>query len=189
MWQKLLWRKRQTSSCAAPWTPAQSPTGSSRNSISAQHAYVDGNRVGCHGARILGSESKSRYIKYNESAHKECLTNPISQPSLDISPIWIPSSAMRLLTHRDLHEVTDSSWVSIRFQSRVFRFYAKDGASGRYYMSSQIFFQLLALGFTHLIVLARFVAQIFTSFSLLLPRMCVLYYNFYCIFSWYIPLN
>jgi hypothetical protein len=28
--------------------------------------------------------------KYRESAHMACLTNPISQPCLHISPIWIP---------------------------------------------------------------------------------------------------
>jgi hypothetical protein len=40
---------------------------------------------------------------------------------------------MRFLTHReDLYDVTDSSWVSIRFQSLVFRFYSTDGASGTY---------------------------------------------------------
>jgi hypothetical protein len=44
-----------------------------------------------------------------------CLTNPISQPSVDISPIW---GAMRFLTHReDLYDVIDSSWVQeIRVQ-------------------------------------------------------------------------
>jgi hypothetical protein len=42
--------------------------------------------------------------------------------------------------HReDLYEVADSSWVSIRFQSRVFRFYSIYGTSGRRYISSQIF--------------------------------------------------
>jgi hypothetical protein len=43
-----------------------------------------------------------------------CLTSPISHPSLDIPPIWIPSSVMKFLTHReDLYEVTDSSSDSI----------------------------------------------------------------------------
>jgi hypothetical protein len=28
--------------------------------------------------------------KYKESGHLACLTNPISQPSFDLSPIWIP---------------------------------------------------------------------------------------------------
>jgi hypothetical protein len=45
---------------------------------------------------------------------------------------------LRFLTHReDLYEVTDSLWVSARFQSRVFRCHSTDGTSGRYYMSSQ----------------------------------------------------
>jgi hypothetical protein len=58
-------------------------------------------RVGWDEARILEIESNSRYRKYKESAHMACLTNLISQPSLDISPIWIPLSAMRLATHRE----------------------------------------------------------------------------------------
>jgi hypothetical protein len=56
----------------------------------AQHAYEEGHRVGWEEARILEIESNSRYRKYKESAHMACLTNPISQPSSDISPIWIP---------------------------------------------------------------------------------------------------
>jgi hypothetical protein len=55
-----------------------------------QHAYEEGHRVGCDGARILEIESNSRYRKYKESAHMAYLTNPFTQPSLDISPIWIP---------------------------------------------------------------------------------------------------
>jgi hypothetical protein len=38
----------------------------------------------------LEVESNSRYRKYKESAHMAYSTNPIRQPSLDISPIWIP---------------------------------------------------------------------------------------------------
>jgi hypothetical protein len=49
-----------------------------------------GHRVGWDEARVLEIESNSRYRKYNESAHMTCLTNPISQPSLVIFPIWIP---------------------------------------------------------------------------------------------------
>jgi hypothetical protein len=86
---------------------------------------------------------------------------------------------MRFLTHRaDLCDVTDSSWVSIRFQSRVFRFYSTDGTSGRSYKSYNFFFPLLASVLMHLVLLAGFVAQISTSFSILVPRMCVLYHNF-----------
>jgi hypothetical protein len=53
----------------------------------AQHAYEEGHRVGWDDARVLEIESNSRYRKYKELA---CLINPISQPSLDSSPIWIP---------------------------------------------------------------------------------------------------
>jgi hypothetical protein len=56
----------------------------------AQHAYEEGHRVGWDDARILEIESSSRYRKYKESAHMACLTNPISQPSFDICPIWSP---------------------------------------------------------------------------------------------------
>jgi hypothetical protein len=56
----------------------------------AQHAYEEGHRVGWDEARIFETESNSRYRKYNESAHMACLTNPISQHSVDICPIWIP---------------------------------------------------------------------------------------------------
>jgi hypothetical protein len=53
-----------------------------------QHAYEEGHRIGLDDDRILEVESNSRYRKYKESAHMA--SNPISQPSLDISPIWIP---------------------------------------------------------------------------------------------------
>jgi hypothetical protein len=56
----------------------------------AQHACEEGHRVGWLEARILEIESNSKYRKYKESAHMACLTNLISQPTLDISPIWIP---------------------------------------------------------------------------------------------------
>jgi hypothetical protein len=60
------------------------------NSKLAQYAYEEGHRVGCDEARILEIESNSRYRKYKESAHMASLTNPNIEPSLDISPIWIP---------------------------------------------------------------------------------------------------
>jgi hypothetical protein len=54
----------------------------------AQHAY-EGHRVGWNEARILEIESDSRDGKYKESAHVACSTDPISQPNLEISCIWI----------------------------------------------------------------------------------------------------
>jgi hypothetical protein len=79
----------------------------------AQNAYEEGHRVGWDDARILDIERNSGYRKYKGSAHMACSTNPISQTSLDISPISIPSLVMRFLTHKeDLCEVTDSSCFS-----------------------------------------------------------------------------
>jgi hypothetical protein len=43
------------------------------------------------------------------------LSISIGQPSLDISLKWTPLSAVRLPAHRDLYDVTDSSWVALRF--------------------------------------------------------------------------
>jgi hypothetical protein len=54
------------------------------------YVYEEGHRIGWDEARILEIESNSRYGKYKESAHMACLTNLISQPSFDISPIWVP---------------------------------------------------------------------------------------------------
>jgi hypothetical protein len=85
-------------------------------------------------------------------------------PIQPANPVWAfllsesPSSIMRFLTHReDQYDVAASSWVSIRFLSQVFRFYSRDVASGRYYMSSQIF-PFLCTGAHALGFLARFVA-------------------------------
>jgi hypothetical protein len=56
----------------------------------AQHAYEECHRVVWVEARILEIENNSRYRKYKESVHIACFTNPISQPSMDISPICVP---------------------------------------------------------------------------------------------------
>jgi hypothetical protein len=96
----------------------------------AQHA----SKVDWDEARILEIESNTKYRKYKELAHMACLINPISQPSLDISPIWIPVIS---------DEVTNSQKRSIcvfsrvppwflSFQFRVFSFYSLDGVSGKH---------------------------------------------------------
>jgi hypothetical protein len=55
-----------------------------------KHAYEEGHKVGWDEARVLDIESHRKYRKYKEAAHMACYIDPISQPSLDISPIWIP---------------------------------------------------------------------------------------------------
>jgi hypothetical protein len=77
--------------------------GTLEKSKLAQHALEESHRVGWNGAMILETESNT-YRKYKESAHMACSTNPISQPSWDISPIWIP-----LITN----EVNDSQRRSV----------------------------------------------------------------------------
>jgi hypothetical protein len=39
-------------------------------------------------AKVLKTEPNATYRKYKESAHRSLIDHPISQPSLDISPIW-----------------------------------------------------------------------------------------------------
>jgi hypothetical protein len=56
----------------------------------AQHAYVEGHRICWNEAKVLQIEPNTTHRKYKESAHMFLIDNPISQPSLDISPIWTP---------------------------------------------------------------------------------------------------
>jgi hypothetical protein len=53
-----------------------------------KHAYA-GHRLDWDEAKILEIGSNSRYRKYKESACMAYLTNLSSQPSLEISPVWI----------------------------------------------------------------------------------------------------
>jgi hypothetical protein len=45
--------------------------------------------VGLDEVIIVETVGNSGCMKYKESTHVAYLTNPISQPGLDISPIWI----------------------------------------------------------------------------------------------------
>jgi hypothetical protein len=42
--------------------------------------------------KFLSRKPNATYRKYKEFAHMSLLDHPISQPNLDISPIWTPSS-------------------------------------------------------------------------------------------------
>jgi hypothetical protein len=55
----------------------------------AQDAFEEGHRAGWDEARILKAESNSRCRKYKESTYMACLTNSVSQPIFEISPMWI----------------------------------------------------------------------------------------------------
>jgi hypothetical protein len=90
-------------------------------------------------ARILAIESNGRYRKYNDSAHIACSTKPISQPSLDISPIWIP-----LINNEVFNSQRRSVWRdrspqgSTRFRPRVLRLYSTDGIIGGFQLTEKI---------------------------------------------------
>jgi hypothetical protein len=116
MWQKLHWRKKQTSSRVALSTQAHLQQGLLEKSKLAQHAYEEGHWIGWNDVRILEIESNSRYRKYKELAHMACLPNPISQPSLDISPIWIP-----LVSNEVSNSQRKSVWHD-RFSTFVHKF-------------------------------------------------------------------
>jgi hypothetical protein len=104
----------------------------------AQHVYKERHRAGWDEARIW----KLKVTAGIENTRSRAIWH--AQPIQSANPVWTfllsgsPLLAMRLPVHReDLYDVTDSSCVSIRFQSRVFTFYSTDGTTGRYYMSSQ----------------------------------------------------
>jgi hypothetical protein len=55
----------------------------------AQHVY-EGHEICWKEAKVLQIEPNTTYRKYKESAYMSLIDHLISQPSLDISPIWTP---------------------------------------------------------------------------------------------------
>jgi hypothetical protein len=56
----------------------------------AQRAYKEGHKMCWKEAKVLPTEPNTTYRKYKESALMSQIDHSISQPSLDISPIWTP---------------------------------------------------------------------------------------------------
>jgi hypothetical protein len=56
----------------------------------AKHVYEEGHCMQWKEAKAVQTETNNICGKYKEAAHMACITNPISQPSLEIFPIWIP---------------------------------------------------------------------------------------------------
>jgi hypothetical protein len=54
------------------------------------------NKICWNKVRVLQIEPNTTYGKYKESTHMSLLEHPISQPSLDISPIWTPVIAAEI---------------------------------------------------------------------------------------------
>jgi hypothetical protein len=59
-------------------------------SKSAQHMYEEGHCIKWDEAKAIQKEPNTIYRKHNESAHMAYLENTISQPNLEMSPIWLP---------------------------------------------------------------------------------------------------
>jgi hypothetical protein len=55
----------------------------------AQHAFEEVHKICWNEEKVLQIELNTTYRKYEESTQMSLLDLPISQPSLDISPIWI----------------------------------------------------------------------------------------------------
>jgi hypothetical protein len=81
----------------------------------AQHMYEESRRVGWDEAIILEIESHSRHRKHKESAHMACSANSFWALLLS----WSHLSAMTLLTHRDLYDVTVRVRVRVTLQLTV----------------------------------------------------------------------
>jgi hypothetical protein len=56
----------------------------------AKHAYEEGHCIQWKEAKAVQIETNNICRKYEAAANMACITNPISQPRLEMSPIWIP---------------------------------------------------------------------------------------------------
>jgi hypothetical protein len=54
------------------------------------HLYEEDHRIKWDEAKAIQKEPNTIYRKYKDSAHTAYLENTISQPSLEMSPIWLP---------------------------------------------------------------------------------------------------
>jgi hypothetical protein len=57
-------------------------------SKSSQHAYKESHKMCWKEVKVFQIEPDTTYRKYKESTLMPLVHHPISQPSLDISPIW-----------------------------------------------------------------------------------------------------
>jgi hypothetical protein len=69
----------------------------------AKHAYEEGHHMQWKEAKVVQTDANNMCRKYKEAAHIACIMNPVSQPSLEISPIWI------LLIHEEVGRLLGSS--------------------------------------------------------------------------------
>jgi hypothetical protein len=92
-----------------------------------------------------------------------CLKNLISQPSLDISPVWISLISNEVINPQR-RTVRRNRFFMGFYEVLVSRFYSTDSVSGRHCMFSQILHLTVCIGAHGLGLLARFVAQLLSAF-------------------------
>jgi hypothetical protein len=94
-------------------------------------------------------------------AHMACLTNPISQPRLEISLIGIPLITIEVTNSKRLLW-QDRFFIGFyRFQSWMFCFRSTCITSGRQKIVDNFFRVMICTGFHELCLFARFVAKNF----------------------------
>jgi hypothetical protein len=78
-----------------------------------QHACKEGHKMCWKEAKVLQIEPYTTYRKYKESARMSLLDHPISQPSLDISPIWTPviTAEVRKLQFRPVWILCENCYI------------------------------------------------------------------------------
>jgi hypothetical protein len=69
------------------YNPKQSMFAKSKSD---QPTYERNHNICCNEAKVLQVEPNATYRKCKEYAHMPLIHHPISQPGLDISPIWTP---------------------------------------------------------------------------------------------------
>jgi hypothetical protein len=63
----------------------------------AAHAFEEGHKMAWDQAEMLDAECNSLCRKHKEAAHIMCCNNPISQASVEMSPLWLPLIRKELL--------------------------------------------------------------------------------------------
>ena len=90
MWETIHRRDMQTLTNKSNEHKWNTTNGEIDKSKLEEHSWGQKHRFQCDKASIISKEENSRIRKLKESAFIHCADHVISQPSSDISPIWLP---------------------------------------------------------------------------------------------------
>jgi hypothetical protein len=87
----------------------------------AKHVYEEGHKICRKDVKILQIEPNTTYRKHKESVHMSLVDHPISQPSLDISPIWTPviAAEVRKLQLRPVYIIRENCFIYVANIQRI----------------------------------------------------------------------